>query len=74
MAPYWADNDIRLAGNVSYEVHAGSTGHLRTVSDFVGAEVGINFTGTWMLLAEWSEVHPYPHGEGVVDALTVLVC
>lgn len=70
VAPYWDDVDIRLAGNISYEVHSrrdnnpGSNQLLDDVSNFVEMSTGQSFQGTWMLVAEWEEVHPWPHGFG----------
>ena len=70
VAPYWDDVDIRLAGNISYEVHSRSTNNPRSdqlldeVSGFVGDSTGQSFQGSWMLVAEWKEVHPWPHGVG----------
>ena len=70
VAPYWDDVDIRLAGNISYEVHSrsannpGSNRLLDEVSDFVEDSTGQSFEGSWMLVAEWREVHPWPHGVG----------
>ena len=68
VAPFWDDVDIRLAGNVSYEVHwsrennPGSDQLLDQVSNFVKGSTGQSFSGSWMLVAEWKEVHPWPHG------------
>ena len=64
IAPFWADSDTRLDGQVSYEVHASSDDLVQNVSSFISNRKGNNFTGTWMLLADWSGVHPYPHGSG----------
>ena len=73
MAPFWVHNDIRLAGSMSYEVHNTNTQHLEDMTDFINDEVfpllpipSLNFfTGTWMLLVEWTGVHPFPHGDPV---------
>ena len=68
VAPYCDDVDIRLAGDISYEVHSrignnpGSNQLLDEVSGFVEASTGQSFQGSWMLIAEWKEVHPWPHG------------
>ena len=68
VAPYWDDVDIRLAGNISYEVHSrssnnpGSSQLLDQISQFVEDSTGDSFQGDWMLIAEWEEVHPWPHG------------
>ena len=71
VAPYWDDVDIRLTGNVSYEVHSrsgnnpGSNQLLDEVSSYVEVLIGQSFQGIWMLVAEWKEVHPWPHGNSV---------
>ena len=68
VAPYWDDVDIRIAGTISYEVHSrrgnnpGSNQLLDEVSSFVEDSIGQSFQGSWMLVAEWKEVHPWPHG------------
>ena len=68
VAPYWDDVDLRRAGNISYEVHSrrennpGSNQLLEEVSGFVEDSTGQSFQGSWMLVAEWKEVHPWPHG------------
>jgi len=69
VAPYWSDNDIRQEGIVSYEVfqlHAtGSYGDrlLDDVSSYIRERnVSSNFQGSFMIMAEWKDVHPYPHG------------
>ena len=69
VAPFWSDVDTRVAGLVSYETHhrgfnTGSNAVLERVSGFLAAEMGINFTASWMLVAQWDRVHPYPHGSG----------
>lgn len=69
VAPYWNDIDIRRAGNISYEVHSrsvnnpGSNRLLDEVSGFVEDSTDQSFEGSWMLVAEWREVHQYPHGD-----------
>lgn len=66
-APFWADIDTRSAGSVSYEVHErgfneDSNKVLERISGFISAQMNVNFTATWMLLALWDRVHPFPHG------------
>jgi fibulin 1/2 len=64
VAPFWSDNDIRTYGSVCYEVFDQSSDSLiiEDVSEYISDQTGSDFEGTWMLLAEWNEVHPYPHG------------
>ena len=66
VAPFWADIDTRRAGSVFYEVHEwgynkGSNAVLERLSGFISAEMS-DFTASWMLVAQWDRVHPYPHG------------
>ena len=35
---------------------------MERISDHISYKSGTTFTGNWMLLVEWSDVHPYPHG------------
>ena len=66
-APFWSDIDTKLAGSVQYETYKmgdaeESDSRLRRVSRFIRLEQDPNFEGTWMLLANWEDVHPFPHG------------
>ena len=63
-----------MAGEVSYEVHSGADSLLNGVSTFISSYEESEFLGTWMLVAEWNQVHPYPHGEDIITSVTVLVC
>ena len=80
MAPFWSDVDLRRDGAVLYEVHSEdnipSQPLLRNVSSFISARTGASFEGTWMLVVEWDDVHPYPHGIETTDGLvcTYEVC
>ena len=75
VAPYSDDIDLRLAGDISYEVHSRSTNNpgsdrlLDEVSGFVEDSTGQSFEGSWMLVAEWREVHPWPHGDPTLSWL-----
>jgi len=69
VAPYWADHDIRREGNVCYETFERGKSQnddilLNRVSDFLNLNMSSNFSGSFMILAEWQDVHPYPHGSG----------
>ena len=81
VAPFWSDNDIRRDGAVKYvtyctyqsDCNADPDGEaiLREVSNFLNLNYhdstnGVQFTGEWMLIAQWDHVHPSPHGvEGI---------
>ena len=72
IAPFWSDNDIRMSGMIRYEVYEAGTSsqidnELSDVGQFIVTETGGEFNGTWMLLAEWRDCHPFPHGEPMAD-------
>ena len=62
VAPFWDDIDLRRRGNIFYEVHTSnsSPGLLSQVSNFVSNGL---FSGTWMLVTQWDQVHSWPDGE-----------
>lgn len=72
LAPFWSDNDIRKEGDVRYVAIEGNSapddgGNIFfEASNFVNrrfvAEDEPSFVPTWMLVAQWDHVHPYPHG------------
>ena len=82
VAPFWSDNDIRRNGTIRYETHTRSTGTNSTsgqlldqVSSFIVNQENLttgSFLGQWMLVAEWDDVHPYPHGGVSVGVDTFL--
>ena len=59
-----SDNDIRVSGDVCYEVHDQNSDYLNQVNAFISNKTQTEFNGKWMLLVEWDKVHPYPHGSG----------
>ena len=67
VAPFWADVDNRRAGQIRYQVlnatNLAANHTIEKVSKFVSQNVNESFSGLWMLVAEWRDVHPYPHGE-----------
>ena len=60
--------DLRQGGNIFYEIHSLSSGNpgslelIQSISAYIREESGEEFEGSWMLLVEWREVHPWPHG------------
>ena len=66
VAPFWADVDNRRAGQIRYQVlsatNLAANGTIEHVSRFISHEINESFSGLWMLVAEWRDVHPYPHG------------
>ena len=68
IAPFWSNNDIRRAGRIRYEVYNGRTSTasvdiLNRISDVIFNRTGESFQGVWMLLVEWEDCHPSPHGQ-----------
>ena len=67
VAPYWSDIDTRLNGSVRYQtyssVNSSDAQVINTVADFINAENGSISNASWMLVATWEDVHPFPHGE-----------
>lgn len=77
MAPFWSDNDIRRDGNVRFatlyncdklkEELCTDTEQGRNVLESVNQYINKVsdtdiFSGEWMLIAHWENVHPSPHG------------
>ena len=66
MAPYWTDNDIRRDGEVYYEAlikgqNKNDDSVLNRVNHYIALNADPDFIGTFMILAEWQNVHPYPY-------------
>ena len=67
VAPYWSNIDTRLDGRVQYEtLRLGDSDDVdlrfRFTNNVINSELNPNFTGNWILLANWENVHPFPHG------------
>ena len=66
VAPYWADHDIRRDGEVYYEAlvkgESSDDRVLNRVNHYITLNADPEFVGTFMILAEWQNVHPYPYG------------
>ena len=68
VAPYWSDNDIRSSGNVSYgsfQYGDSDEGNhlLGYISSYIRAFYpnASQFEANYMIIAEWDQVHPFPH-------------
>ena len=61
VAPFWANIDTRIAGDILYEVHTEDSNPelLHLVSRFIATEKRVRFSGRWMLVAEWNNVPQY---------------
>ena len=77
IAPFWSNNDLTLAGNVTYQVEKFSSDQLTSASAFIRDTTNTNFSGTWMLVAQWNGVHPYPHGSNpsssALNAVSIII-
>ena len=62
VAPYLIDIDHSFGvGNISYEVHTVTTSKplLSKVNSLIDEHMGSQFSGKWMLVAEWKNVPEY---------------
>jgi len=61
VSPFLADHDARKNGNIRYKVYTESSQNTRTVSSFIRNKgFSGDFEGTWMVVAEWSDVPMFP--------------
>ena len=69
VAPFWTDADITNGvGKVSYQVHDNNQSEsLSWVSTYISQQQQINFSGTWMLVAEWKDVPEYNGATSIVS-------
>ncbi|XP_064385849.1 mucin-like protein [Halichondria panicea] len=66
LVPFWNDHDGRdPVSSVTYRVYGGATGDpdfMHNVSSFISKYIDAElFEPTWMLVASWRGVPPYPH-------------
>ena len=70
IAPFWSDADLRLEGTLRFKtftrMSATSVDNelLNYVSGYIANQWNnaTNFNGTTMLVAQWKNAPPYPHG------------
>ena len=85
MAPFWVDIDARTEGCIQYQVFdpMSDSSTISEVSSFISQTTSSSFSGVWMLVAEWRDVHPFPHGsrdkfqldsnqEAIVDSVSII--
>ena len=78
VAPFWSDADIRKEGTVRYlAITDNSDAAAVEIFNEVAARVrdelnppNGRFNPTWMLVAQWDKVHPYPHGSSNHDGVS----
>ena len=71
VAPYWSDNDARLNGLVSWEMYSVGDGLsiIDRINSFINTETNdTNFMGSFVFVATWSEMHPFPAGVNLTYA------
>ncbi len=66
LVPFWNDHDGRdPESSVTYRVYGGAAGDpdfMQNVSSFISKYIDAElFEPTWMLVASWRGVPPYPH-------------
>lgn len=64
VAPFWDDIDISNdeTGQISYEIYESGSYYLDQVNDFLLRKRPSNFSATWMSVAYWDSVRPFPGG------------
>ncbi len=85
LAPFWNDHDGRdPISSVKYKVYSGTAGDpdgfMHNVSSFISNHVNARLFGkfvpTWMLVASWRDVPPYPYtatDRGRVSAVCMIL-
>ena len=75
VAPFWADVDTSIAGDVSYQVFDTSSSPelLEEVSGFIATKQEVPFTGQWMLVADWSGVLSFRGSSTIVSYLHISI-
>ena len=61
VAPYLTDLNNYEVGVISYEVHTATTSKslLSQINSLIDEHMGTQFSGEWMLVAEWKDVPKY---------------
>ena len=63
-APFWNDHDAR-ASNVYYKLYDSDDfddqTELQYVSEYISFQRDVSFDGTWMIIAQWVDVPPFPY-------------
>ena len=69
ISPFWADGDIRRNGTVRYvTIERGDRPEGDELLDMMVQflqmrdEISMTYVAKWMLVAQWDQVHPHPHG------------
>ena len=73
VTPFWDDVDIQVVGDISYQVYLTGNPLLDTVNTIISNEENINFSGHWMLVAEWNSVPAYDSSPNQVDTILAIM-
>ena len=78
MAPFWADTDISITGQILYEVHitsspSESAAMVSQVSQYISTQTGVTFDGTWMLVANWDHVAEFRGNSNIVSLIAITI-
>ena len=79
VAPYWIDNDARLNGIVSWQMHNSGDSILSDdiiyrVSNFIRMNTNsTNFSGRFVFIGNWSEWQIHNSGDSILILFTELV-
>ena len=73
VAPFWDDTDISSdeVGQISYEIHESGY-YLEQVADFLRRKRPSSFIGTWMLVAYWDSVRPFPGSSATAVSASIV--
>ena len=78
VAPFFTDIDIGSGvGQVRYEIHTTTTSEylLSNVSKLINEHTGMEFSGEWLLIAEWRDAPAYSQPLDIVSSeLYMLQC
>ena len=69
VAPFFTDINIRRVGQVRYEIHTTATSEylLSNVSKLINEHTGIEFSGKWLLIAEWRDAPAFAQPLDIVS-------
>ena len=68
-APFFTDIDISEGvGHIRYEIHTNaSSEYLLSVSTLINEHMGTEFSGEWLMIAEWRDVPAFGQSLNIVS-------
>ena len=74
LAPFWSDIDLTTNGSIRYQIHDQlNSALLLQVNDFISNYTDSSFTGTWMLVVEWTEVVEHETSNPVIISPSITI-